>query len=326
MKLGEIYKIAVEEGMKVDMRGEDALRSELEREKKRYEEMKDNERENYDTERLINPYSDTRILVGDPQTEVKGALIGIDMDVSEILLADRLCEKGENIELIWAHHPEGVARNYLYDVMWMQADILHKYGVPINVAEGILDPRIQEVRRMLLPSNSFRAVDAAKLLNFSFICTHTVADNHVANFLQNLFDTQKPKTVGDCLDLLESIPEYKDQKRLGMGMVVLARSRGSETNYYKITAGRVFIDMTGGTGGSKEAFEKLTQTTDIGTIICMHIREENLKMARDNHINVIIAGHMASDTLGMNLLLDKILKKNDIKLITTSGFRRIPRS
>jgi len=325
MKLGDIYKIAVEEGMKVDPRGEEFMKSELEREKKRYNEMSDKEKANYDTERLTNPYPDTRILIGDKDDEIKSAIVGIDMEVGEVLLAYNLREKGENIDLVWSHHPQGIARNYLYDVMWMQADILHKYGVPINVAEGILDPRIQEVRRALLPTNSFRTVDSAKLLGFPFMCTHTVADNHVANFLQNLFDTQKPDTLGDCLNLLESIPEYKDQKMLGMGMVVLARSKASETNFNKIKAGRVFIDMTGGTGGSKEAFEKLTQTTDIGTVISMHIREENLKMARDNHINVIIAGHMASDTLGMNLLLDKILKKGDIKLITTSGFRRIPR-
>jgi hypothetical protein len=326
MKLGEIYKIAIEEGMKVDLRGYEFMKSELEREKIRYNEMSDNEKENYDAERLTNPYPDTRILLGDTKTEIKCAIIGIDMDASEVLLADRLREKGESIDLIWSHHPEGVARNYLFDVMWMQADILHKYGVPINVAEGILDPRIQEVRRALLPSNSFRSIDAAKLLDFSFMCTHTVADNHVTDFLQNLFDTEKPETVGKCLDLLESIPEYKDQKRLGMGMIVLAKSKASETNLKKITAGKVFIDMTGGTGGSKEAFEKLTQTTEIGTIVGMHIREECLKMAKDNHVNVIIAGHMASDTLGMNLLLDKILKKGDFKIITTSGFTRIPRS
>ncbi|RLC42668.1 MAG: NGG1p interacting factor NIF3 [Candidatus Coatesbacteria bacterium] len=326
MKLSEIYKIAVEEGIKVDPRGEEYVKKELELENKRYHQMSEKEKKTYDTERLTNPFPDTRILSGDPEMDVKSALVGIDMDVGEVTLADRLNERGEEINLIWSHHPQGIARNYLYDVMKMQAEMLHKYGVPINVAEGILEPRILEVRRALLPFNSSRAVDAAGLMGFAFLSTHTVADNHVTHFLQNLFDEKKPDTVGDCLDLLESIPEYQDTKKLGTGMLVLSKSKPAETNYHKISAGKVFIDMTGGTGGSKEAFEKLTQTTDIGTIIGMHIREENLKKAKENHINVIVAGHMASDSLGMNLLIDKIQKKGEIKIIPTSGFKRIERT
>ena len=58
-----------------------------------------------------------------------------------------------------------------------------------------------------------------------------------------------------------------------------------------------------GTEGSKEAFEKLART-EVGTIVGMHMSEDNLKEAEKNHINVIIAGHMSSDTIGINLILD----------------------
>ena len=36
----------------------------------------------------------------------------------------------------------------------------------------------------------------------------------------------------------------------------------------------------------------------------MHISEDHRKEAGKHHINVVIAGHIASDNLGMNLLLD----------------------
>ena len=44
----------------------------------------------------------------------------------------------------------------------------------------------------------------------------------------------------------------------------------------------------------------------IGTVVGMHMSEEHRREAEKNHINVVIAGHMASDSLGMNLFLDKL--------------------
>ncbi|MDI6716221.1 MAG: NGG1p interacting factor NIF3, partial [Actinomycetota bacterium] len=39
----------------------------------------------------------------------------------------------------------------------------------------------------------------------------------------------------------------------------------------------------------------------------------------------VIAGHMASDAIGMNLLLDK-LENSGVKIITTSGLMRVKRA
>jgi hypothetical protein len=56
----------------------------------------------------------------------------------------------------------------------------------------------------------------------------------------------------------------------------------------------------------------------------MHIPEKHLEEANKHHINVVIAGHIASDTLGMNLLLDAAEKAGQKKfsVIECSGFRR----
>jgi hypothetical protein len=76
--------------------------------------------------------------------------------------------------------------------MHIQSDILSKFGVPINIAEDLMDGRIKEVERRLLPANHARAVDAARLLGIPFLCLHTPADNMVASYLQRLFDEKKP--------------------------------------------------------------------------------------------------------------------------------------
>src|SRR4030042_1623992 len=133
---------------------------------------------------------------------------GIELDprgaqeVGEVLLADRLGEKGRAIDLIIAHHPEGSAMANLYDVMGMQSGILAKYGVPINVAESIMDERIKEGERRLSPINHHRAVDVARLLDIPLMCVHTPTDNAVTDYLQRLFDDKKPGYVSDIVDML----------------------------------------------------------------------------------------------------------------------------
>ena len=93
----------------------------------------------------------------------------------------------------------------------------------------------------------------------------------------------------------------------------------------KRRAGKIFVDMTGGTEGSEGALEKLSDS-GIGTIVGMHMSEKHYQNAEKFHINVVIAGHMASDTLGLNLLLDRVIKKfGPLNIISCSGFYRVKR-
>jgi len=317
MKLGKMYETLVQRGIDFDPRGKEQIEKYLKLQREAYDELKGDKKEFFDKERLTNPFADTRILFGDTELEVKKVLVGIDVEIGEVVLADRLKQKGKEIDLIIAHHPEGRAMANFYEVMHMQADILNKFGVPINVAEGILEPRIKEVSRRVMPANYNRTVDAARLLGIPLMCVHTPSDNAVTSFLQKELDNKKPEYVKDVLDFLNNIPEYRLSQSDQSTPAILA---GSE----KKRAGKIFVDMTGGTGGSKEAFEKLSHT-EIGTIVGMHISEDHLKEAEKNHINVIIAGHMSSDSLGMNLMLDEILKKERIEVFPCSGFTRFVR-
>lgn len=317
MKLSAIYEFAVKKGIEQDPRGGKAIQKLLERAKKEYEDLKPKDRENFDKEAFSNPYADTRILNGGPDKNIKSMLVGIDMEVSELLLADRLNQTGRRIDLVVAHHPEGKALAGFYKVMKMQMDIVAQIGVPIAVAESLLDERMKEVARRVHPANHTRAVDAAKLLGIPFMCIHTPADNHVASYLQKLVDKEKPELVSDVVNMLSNIPEYKGALKHSAGPKVVV---GSE----KKRAGKIMVDMTGGTEGSKEIFKELTKA-GVSTIICMHLGEEHVKKAQQEHMNVIVAGHIASDTLGLNLLFDQLVKKEKIEIIGCSGFTRIAR-
>ncbi len=63
----------------------------------------------------------------------------------------------------------------------------------------------------------------------------------------------------------------------------------------------------------------------MNTIVGMHLGEEHRKEAEKNHLNVVIAGHISSDNLGLNLLLDELSKNNSFEIRECSGFKRVSR-
>lgn len=287
MKLSRLYRQAIQFGRKNDPRG----------------------RGNWD-------YQDSRILFGDPDTQVRRVLVGIDIEVGEILLADKIRNE-TGLDLIIAHHPEGAAHAGFYEVVSLQIDLLTKVGISRDIARQLVEERKWEVERRVLPANHMRSVDAARLVEMPFMCLHTPADNQASFFIDNLMKKGRPRKLSDVVDILLSIPEYKNAKNdLAGPKIVLGEP--------KRTVGKVFVEMTGGTEGSKEVYDKLYKA-GIRTLVCMHLSEEHFKKVKDNNLNVVIAGHISSDTLGLNLLLDQIEREEALEVIGCSGFRRVKR-
>lgn len=316
MDLVKLYELTVRYGRLEDPRGT-KLKSYVKDTKKEYAKLKKQEKLFFDKESFRNPYADTRILYGRPQTEVNKVLVGIDIEVPEILLADRI-RQDEGLDLVLSHHPEGAAYAGLHEVMYLHAFLLNKLGLSKEIVDEFVKERINEVARKISPANHSRPVDAARLLNLPFMCVHTPADNFVAKFLQTKLNAAKPKKVNDVVDILFKIPEYKDAAYNKAGPKIIL---GKPEN----KAGKIFVDMTGGTEGPKELFGRIHQA-GVSSLVCMHLSEEHFLKAKPEHLNVIIAGHIASDTLGLNLLLDKIERHQKLDIIGCSGFKRIRRA
>lgn len=315
MKLDALYRKAVAVGVAKDPRGPEAVRRILEDERARSEKLKGDEREGWEEDRLFNPFSDTRILSGDPATEVRKAAVGIDVDAAEVLLAHALNrDRAAAIDLVIAHHPQGIALAQLAEVMRVQSDMLATLGVNISVAEQLLDKRIDEVGRRVLPANHDRAVDAARLLGLPMMCVHTPADNCVNTYLTSLFEKEKPSRLKDLVELLKRIPEYRAAVRRMAGPKIVSGSENAR-------CGKISLEMTGGTEGAKTIYEQYA-VSGVSTIVGMHISEEALENAKKAHLNVVLAGHISSDTLGLNLLLDEIEKDSPLEVVGISGFVR----
>ena len=314
MKIKDIHSLAVEMGIEADLREREEVEKLLQRKKEKYEKLSGREKEEFDTEALENPYLDSRIYHIAQDKEIKKVLVGIDIEPAEVLLAKEL----GGIDLIIAHHPLGRGLANLHEVMGMQCDILNLYGVPINIAEGLMKEKISEVARGVSRVNHQRTVDAARLLSFNLINVHTPSDNLSARFLKEKIDTQKPERIEDLLKLLKDIPEYKEAIKIGAGPKIFTGSPESHCGKIAVT------EITGGTEGSPKLYEKMAQA-GIGTVIGMHQSEEHRKEAEAANISVVIAGHMSSDSLGMNLFLDE-LEKEGIEIVPCSGLIRVKRT
>lgn len=318
MRLERFYKRAVEVGIANDLRDEEEIRRILDDEQEKFKDLKEDDKRFYDPDRLFNPFADSRVLFGDLDASVKKIMIGIDIEVGEILLAHLLNkEKDARVDLILSHHPMGLAAAQLYDVMKLQAKLLAKYGVTISVAEQLMEKRIGEIERRLMPVNHAREVDVARILGIPLMCLHTPADNCVTNCLTKLFEKEKPAKLKDLLKLLKAIPEYERAAKLQVPAKIVS---GAESN----SCGKIYVDMTGGTEGSKDIFDKIA-AGGVSTLVGMHFTEEHLANAKKANLNVVVAGHISSDVLGLNLLLDEIEKEEKLEFVSVGGFERIRR-
>jgi putative NIF3 family GTP cyclohydrolase 1 type 2 len=317
MTIQEIYELGLEMAIDSDPRGREAVQAELKRAKKSYDTLPEKKKKTFDKEDLVNPYTDSRILLGDPKQQVKKILAGIDMTASEVLLADRLNEKGMGIDLLIAHHPEGSALATLDGVMGVQVDMYEKAGVPVGMAEGLFDDRRAMVKRRFSPLNLFQSLDTAKLLGFSYMSMHTFWDNLGNKFVTDYLESKKFDTVGEVFEAINEIPEFNMAIGLKNPPMIVS---GNENR----KVGKLAVGYTGGTNGPKEAYIELAKA-GVTTLVEMHIPEDALSELKKLHVNVIDCGHMAADSIGANLFFDALEKKG-VEVIPCSGIMRVKRN
>lgn len=239
---------------------------------------------------------------------IKKVLFGVDMDTPEILLARDL-----GADCVISHHPmAGRPVIDFHKVMDIQIDKMMEFGVPINKAQKALKKRVGKVERGMHVRNFDRAGSAAKLLNMPYLNIHIPADiiteNYVQDFLNEKFNDKPKAKLSEIVDALMEINEYKEAIA---GPAVWV---GSGNDY----AGKVAVLMAGGTNGGADVFKAYFEA-GVGTIICMHVPEDVKEAVEKQNIgNIIVAGHMASDAIGLNILISE-MEKRGLEVTKMSG-------
>ncbi len=320
MKIYDAYRLAVEAGMKRDLRTHEEVRRIIENAKAEYDSLPDYLKGCYDTERLWNPYADTRFSVlADKarETEAECFMWGIDITPAEILLADKLVERGKRIDAVVAHHPLGTSKTCFPEVMMQMTAMFSNMGMEKEKADDLVTKRMEQMLRNMQGFNYNQAADAAKILGMPLFNIHAPADNMVEEYLVRMVKETDPHTLGDIIRMFYTEPEFREASRCNSPPNILLGKPEDE-------CGKIMVKMNGGTSFSKETYKALADA-GVNTVVAMHYPDDHFEAAKEAGVNLIISGHMASDSLGVNLICD-IWEKEGIDVISCSGFTRFSRN
>ena len=244
--------------------------------------------------------------------DVRRVFVGIDVDLGEMLLARSLGADG-----VIAHHPVGSrARLGLPAVIERHETQMTAEGIPADVAHEKMLARQRPVAHALHTTNYDRVVDAAHQLNIPMMNIHLAADligrQFFIDFVGRVVDG-RATTVGSLIGELKTIPEMEAslvQPELWLGEA-------------ESPVGRWVVQMAAGTNGGAPVYRTYYEH-GINTILAMHIDDRDLRELEQLQLagaNLVITGHMPSDSIGMNRVIDA-LERQGLEVIAGSGVIR----
>lgn len=245
--------------------------------------------------------------------EVRRLFVGMDVDIAELLLARELGADG-----VIAHHPIGSrARLGLPRVMERHEAQMREAGVPPDMAHAMMLARRQPIARLLHTANYDRTIDAARKLGLPLMNVHLAADligrQFFIDFVERVVDGRST-TVGGLISELKTIPEMEAslvQPELWLGKA-------------ENPVGRWFVQMAAGTNGGAAVY-RTYYGHGIDTILAMHFDEPDLRELQQDQrptANLVITGHMPSDSIGMNRVITAI-EQRGVEVIACSGVIRV---
>lgn len=239
---------------------------------------------------------------------IKRVLMGVDMETPEIMLAKNL-----GFDAVVSHHPHtGSPDVHFAKVMDIQIDRMMYFGIPVNRAQKALRKKQSSVERGSHAGNYDRTASAAKLLEMPYMNIHLPADligeREIQRYLDDKFLHLPKAKLKDVVDALNELEVYKNALASPVIRV------GSENDY----AGRIAVLFAGGTNGGVDVYKAYFEE-GIGTIIAMHCPEDvKIAVEEQNIGNVIVAGHMPSDSIGLQKIAEK-WRSLGVEVVTMAG-------
>ncbi|GAG67842.1 unnamed protein product [marine sediment metagenome] len=144
----------------------------------------------------------------------------------------------------------------------------------------------------------------AKLLEIPFLNIHTPVDaitkKYFDDYIDSFLSSNKGAKVSDLIKSLNEIDE------ISKGLTKPALRIGVENS----PVGKFFVAMSAGTNGGA-AVAKAYFKAGIDTLLYMHLAEEDYKTLKKDRVkkNLVITGHMPSDSIGINIYLNELEKR-----------------
>lgn len=227
---------------------------------------------------------------------IRKILFCIDAEVSELLLA-----KQQGYDAVVAHHPMGgTAIVNSHKVFKRHVQQMVEVGVPRAEAEKAVERKMRDLEVDAHTRNYAHVVDVAQFLKMPFMNIHTPLDEVGRRIMTKQINSRlrKGSTVQDVVSSLQELPEFK--KATTKIKIRLGKPENS--------AGKVVVSHGAGTNGGYE-IAKTYYKHGIGTVVYIHISVGDLeKLKAENRGNLIITGHIASDSVGINPFIHELKK------------------
>ena len=226
---------------------------------------------------------------------IKKVLLTIDVTVANLMLA-----KSMHCDAVVGHHPIGIAALKFHRVFDRHIDYMVDHNIPRDIAEHAVK-KLKAKTELRSHANIYNdVVSAAKILKMPLVNIHQPCDEYMRKVILNKINSARIKYVGDIVRCIEELPEFKN------AATRVKVRYGSAKN----EAGRWSLVVAAGTNGG---FPIAKAYFDYGvcTIIYLHIDHNDLiKLYEEKHKgNLIVLGHLAGDSIGLNALADKLEDK-----------------
>jgi hypothetical protein len=315
--LRELYEFSIRYGAALDPRGPAGLRAVLEDRRREYEDLPPAERPHFDRERLRNPFGDVRIALGPDDAPLEAVVLGIDIGVAEILLADHLRRRGTRVDAVVAHHTpnSGVAPNLAYDIMDVNVDMLTLHGVPLEDARAVIGPYVDDRWRNNEDWHR-QGPTTAEQLGFPLACIHTPADYAFEVGIAAVLDAARPRTAGEAVEALMVIPEVQSAARFGAFPRVMSGDPSWPFGRYHVKGGGGKIFPPGA--------YPLLGAAGLNTVVQIGCTPAHARAAAEAGVAIVRVPHAACDNFGINLLLDAAARElGPLRVIGCAAFERI---
>ncbi|HEV8594849.1 MAG TPA: hypothetical protein VGR51_04895 [Thermoplasmata archaeon] len=244
-----------------------------------------------------------------PSSSVRRAMFGIDGDVGTVLAAKSL-----GYDLLIVHHPLGGRASLgIVKVYARHADNLARAGVPRTAGLAAVRAMQEEHGPRVHALNYDHVPSLARELGMPLMSIHNPCDEIGRRIMDETLRKAVKRTskVSSAVAALNRLPEFaRAETRIEIRM-------GKPGN----RLGRWVVLHGAGTNGGYHV-ARAAYANGIDTVVYIHVDPAHLKRLRDEFAakgkNLIVTGHVASDSLGINVLV-RALRERGLEVVCVSG-------
>ncbi|MCX6355076.1 MAG: Nif3-like dinuclear metal center hexameric protein [Candidatus Aureabacteria bacterium] len=227
---------------------------------------------------------------------IKKILFGIDVFNSDIIAA-----KDNGYDLIISHHPP----NKTYTARFCseikdQVKLLINAGVSEKRASAIVEPIVEKFYNWNRDKDHNEVISLATKLEMPLMNIHQPCDELGRRYLQDI--THQIGNDATVEDLMFRFSQIREVQQSGEKIELVC---GDSSNRLGTT---IVVHGVGTNGGYPVA----TALFEVGvdTVIYIHLlpyqKKEKDLLSKENKRNVILTGHYASDSIGINIFIRKL--------------------